>query len=142
MSSSTDDKKMPSTCDICCDIFTKQIRKPIHCKNCDLIACLSCIKIYLLSKDDINLFNPNSKTSPMFSSKFDFSICKKIYDKNPILINENIGYENNSWNLEYWRMFDMSNDSNLFHRKEQLLNTEFILQKDSWFVKNEKKLNS
>lgn len=45
-------KKMPANCDICCDKFTKQTRKPITCNNCDLIACACCIKQYILSKKE------------------------------------------------------------------------------------------
>ena len=97
-------------------------------------------KTYFLSKDEINLFNPNSKTCPMFPSTNDYEICKRIYEKNPILINENTGQESNTWNFEYWRMFDMSNDSNLFKRKEELVSTGFTLKKDNWFVRNDIKL--
>ena len=44
--------KMPTDCDICCDKFTKQTRKPIKCNNCNLIACSGCIKQYILSKKE------------------------------------------------------------------------------------------
>lgn len=44
--------KMPTDCDICCDKFTKQTRKPIKCNNCNLIACSGCIKHYILSKKE------------------------------------------------------------------------------------------
>ena len=44
--------KMPAECDICCETFTKQARKPIHCKKCNLVACACCVKNYLLSKKD------------------------------------------------------------------------------------------
>lgn len=44
------EKTMPS-CDICCEEFTSQRRKPIKClyKDCQQVACLECIKEY--SKD-------------------------------------------------------------------------------------------
>ena len=44
--------KMPTECDICCETFTKQVRKPIHCKKCNLVSCACCVKNYLLSKKD------------------------------------------------------------------------------------------
>ena len=44
--------KMPADCDICCETFTKQVRKPIQCKKCNLVACACCVKNYLLSKKD------------------------------------------------------------------------------------------
>lgn len=43
---------MPVDCDICCESFTKQIRKKINCVNCDLKVCVACVKHYLLSKKD------------------------------------------------------------------------------------------
>ena len=44
--------KMPVDCDICCEPFTKQVRKKIDCRNCDLKVCAACVKQYLLSKKD------------------------------------------------------------------------------------------
>ena len=44
--------KMPVDCDICCESFTKQVRKKIDCGNCDLKVCAACVKHYLLSKKD------------------------------------------------------------------------------------------
>ena len=44
--------KMPVDCDICCEPFTKQVRKKIDCGNCDLKVCAACVKHYLLSKKD------------------------------------------------------------------------------------------
>lgn len=50
ISNKTMSSKMPCDCDICCEPFTKQVRKPIRCGNCELIACASCVKQYLLSQ--------------------------------------------------------------------------------------------
>ena len=50
ISNTTMSSKMPCDCDICCEPFTKQVRKPIRCGNCELIACASCVKQYLLSQ--------------------------------------------------------------------------------------------
>ena len=35
-------------CPICCETYTKCIRKPITCNYCNYVSCLNCIKIYLL----------------------------------------------------------------------------------------------
>jgi len=50
ISNTTMSSKMPCDCDICCETFTKQVRKPIHCGNCELMACATCVKQYLLSQ--------------------------------------------------------------------------------------------
>ena len=34
-------------CDICCDKYTSQLRKPIECKFCNYKACTACVKNYL-----------------------------------------------------------------------------------------------
>ena len=46
--------KMPTECDICSEPFTKQLRKAIQCKKCNLVSCLQCNKRYLLEKKDLH----------------------------------------------------------------------------------------
>jgi hypothetical protein len=87
-----------------------------------------------MNNDDIALFNPNSKACPLFVKNQDYVICKKIYQNNPILIN--IKEKTNPWNIEYWGMYHMTKDSNLFHTKEFLEKRGFIKNDKSWFVKN------
>lgn len=36
-------------CAICCEVFTKQRRKPIRCNACDYVACNNCYKQFLTS---------------------------------------------------------------------------------------------
>lgn len=40
------------TCAICCDEFNNSTRKPIRCAYCQGNACLSCVKQYVMMKDD------------------------------------------------------------------------------------------
>lgn len=35
-------------CDICCDTYTAQLRKPVQCPYCDYKACAICVKKYLV----------------------------------------------------------------------------------------------
>ena len=35
-------------CSICCDTFNKSSRKPVVCNRCDVQACMSCVKRYML----------------------------------------------------------------------------------------------
>jgi hypothetical protein len=39
--------KSKTECDICCEVFTKQRRKPIVCQACDYVACNACYKTFL-----------------------------------------------------------------------------------------------
>ncbi|RJR07144.1 restriction endonuclease [Candidatus Parcubacteria bacterium] len=70
------------------------------------------LKIFTLSPEDISLINPNTQTTPIFRTKIDADLTRKIYRKVTVLINEKTG--ENSWGISFMRMFDMSNDSHLF----------------------------
>ena len=67
-----------------------------------------------LTAIDFDLINPNTHTLPIFRSKMDAELAKKIYRKVPVLIDESKGDEGNPWGVKFLRMFDMSNDSSLF----------------------------
>ena len=67
-----------------------------------------------LTYDDFVRFNPNTKTAVLVRTDADLLLCRKIYQRAPVLVDESLGDEGNPWQLRFMRMFDMSNDSNLF----------------------------
>jgi hypothetical protein len=69
-------------------------------------------RVFQLSSQDIALINPNTLTCPVFRTKADAELTKKIYQHVPILDNEKTGV--NTWGISFMRMFDMANDSHLF----------------------------
>ncbi|MCT7981343.1 Eco57I restriction-modification methylase domain-containing protein [Laspinema olomoucense] len=69
-------------------------------------------RYFLLSKDDIELINPNTLTCPIFRTQIDAEISNKIYREFPVLENEQTG--DNPWGISFMTMFHMSNDSNVF----------------------------
>jgi hypothetical protein len=69
---------------------------------------------FKLTSNDFALFNPNTLTLPIFRSKKDAELTKKIYRNAPVLINEELGEEGNPWGVSFSTMFHMSNDSSLF----------------------------
>ncbi|MFQ5455357.1 MAG: Eco57I restriction-modification methylase domain-containing protein [Nitrospirota bacterium] len=71
------------------------------------------IRRFRLSPEDIELINPNTKTTPVFRTKVDAELTKKIYQNLPVLINEKTG--ENLWDVRFMTMFHMSNDSHLFY---------------------------
>ncbi len=73
---------------------------------------------FTLSTDDFILMNPNTLTCPTFRSHRDAEISKSIYGHVPVLINEVTDL--NPWDIKYVRMFDMTNDSDLFYTKIEL----------------------
>ena len=77
---------------------------------------------FTLSPEDIALLNPNTRTCPTFRSYMDAELTKAIYRRVPVLIREGRDGEpdGNLWGIRFNRMFDMANDSHLFHTREQL----------------------
>lgn len=69
-------------------------------------------RVFKLSPSDLLLFNPNTRTVPLFRTRFDADLTSKIYLKTPVLINQS--QNQNPWNITFLRMFDMSNDSGDF----------------------------
>ncbi|MBG1268584.1 N-6 DNA methylase [Nostoc sp. WHI] len=65
-----------------------------------------------LSSAEIALINPNTLTCPIFRTRTDAELTTKIYQRVPVLENENTG--SNPWGISFLRMFDMANDSGLF----------------------------
>ncbi|MER7485673.1 DNA methyltransferase [Streptomyces sp. NPDC126497] len=76
-------------------------------------------KVFRLTPDEIALLNPNTGTCPVFRSRRDAEITLGIYRRVPVLVEEN-ARDGNPWGVSFLRMFDMSNDSHLFHTREAL----------------------
>ena len=75
---------------------------------------------FILSKEDIELINPNTKTCPIFRSQRDAELTKAIYRRVPVLINENDPENGNPWGISFKAMFHMSNDSGLFRTRQKM----------------------
>lgn len=76
-------------------------------------------RIIEIPYDTFILFNPNTLTSPSFVSNQDLALANKIYQEHSIIENERTGQ--NEWGISFSRMFDMSNDSDLFKSEEPKL---------------------
>ena len=74
---------------------------------------------------DITLINPNTRTLILVRSEYDLELCRKLYNAAPVLIKD--GAETvNLWHVQNMRMFDMTNDSDLF----ESLNQEQVVSLD------------
>ncbi|HGN0628180.1 TPA: DNA methyltransferase [Pseudomonas aeruginosa] len=73
-------------------------------------------RVFTLSPEDIERVNPNTLTCPIFQSRLDAELTKKIYRCIPVLMREarDNTPERNLWGISFMRMFDMSNDSHMF----------------------------
>ncbi len=67
-----------------------------------------------LSPTEIRAINPNTRTMPVFRSQADAELTKKIYDRIPVLVDDNKKINGNPWGNRFMRMFDMTTDSEWF----------------------------
>ena len=77
-------------------------------------------RCFPLSPDDFARVNPNTGTAPVFRTRRDAEITRRIYERHPALVDRSDGNERKAWPVRYRRMFDMTNDSHLFRTAAQL----------------------
>ena len=80
-------------------------------------------RTFELSREDIQLLKPNTQTAPIFRTRKDADITKKIYRKMVLIKNRSDPALVHPWRFSFSRMFDMANDSDLFKTWEQLEET-------------------
>jgi len=71
------------------------------------------LRHFELSSEDLRQVNPNTRTCPVFRTRADAELTKKIYQRVPVLVNERT--RENPWGIKFLTMFHMANDSGLFH---------------------------
>ena len=67
-----------------------------------------------LSEKDLRLLNPNTRTCPIFRSRTDAELTKRVYRNVPVLWDENRKAGGNPWGVRFVRMFDQTNDAEKF----------------------------
>ncbi len=85
-----------------------------------------------LSAEDLALLNPNTRTCPIFRSRRDAELTKRIYKRVPILIDESRTRGGNPWAIEYMIMFHQSFDAELFKDPEALKKLGYKLVGNRW----------
>ena len=71
------------------------------------------IRRFQLTRREISLINPNTHTVPIFRTRIDADLTTKIYQRTPVLVNENDS--TNNWGISYRQgLFHSSNDAFLF----------------------------
>ena len=78
---------------------------------------------FTLASEDFALFNPNTRTSPIFRTRRDADIARRIYLRAGVFWKEARGGEQefNSWGASFSQMLNMTSDSHLFRTREQLI---------------------
>ncbi|MFJ6568824.1 Eco57I restriction-modification methylase domain-containing protein [Streptomyces sp. NPDC091292] len=76
-------------------------------------------RVFALSPEEIALINPNTGTLPIFRTRRDADLTAAIYRRIPVLWNET-EKGGNPWGVAFKRLFDMTDDSDLFRTREEL----------------------
>jgi len=84
-------------------------------------------RVLTLTAEDFVRVNPNTGAAPIFRSQLDADITLKLYAQHPVLVKHgevsaSIGQQSDVkvWPVKCLRMFDMTNDSKLFLKTDEL----------------------
>jgi hypothetical protein len=84
-----------------------------------------------LSKDDLRLLNPNTKTCPVFRTRKDADLIKALYRSTPVLVRDD-NPNHGGWQVFYLRLVDFGDHSSELNTKEQLESGGFIQDGVKW----------
>ncbi len=76
-------------------------------------------RVVALRPEDLAIINPNTGTLPKLKSQRDADLVSGIHRRVPVLWNEQ-SRSGNPWDMVFKRLFDMTDDSDLFRSREQL----------------------
>ena len=78
-------------------------------------------RCFPLAPDDFSKVNPNTGTAPIFRTRRDADITRRIYEQHPVLVDRSHGGERRAWPVRFMQgFFNMTSDSHLFRTSAQL----------------------
>ncbi len=78
-------------------------------------------RAFTLSPDDFARVNPNTGTAPVFRTRRDADLTRRIYQRHPVLVDHSDDDEDKLWPVKYRQgLFHSQNDSDLFRTAAQL----------------------
>ena len=77
-------------------------------------------RCFPLAAADFARVNPNTGTAPVFRTRRDADITRRIYDRHPVLVDRSSDEEVRAWPVRYNTMLHMANSSHLFRTAAQL----------------------
>ena len=83
-------------------------------------------RCFPLAPSDFSRVNPNTGTAPVFRTRRDADITRRIYESHPVLVDRSAGGERKVWPVQYANIFHMTNDSYRFRTAAQLDATGFL----------------
>lgn len=92
---------------------------------------------FVLSADDLQLFNPNSGAVPLFRSRKDAELNRKMYQiVGRVFVDESEDNAGNPWGVRFCGMFHMTNDSRHFRTRAHLEGRNWRLA-GNWFTRDD-----
>ncbi|MER6141528.1 DNA methyltransferase [Streptomyces sparsogenes] len=76
-------------------------------------------RVFAMDPEDLARINPNTGTLPVFRTQRDADITASVYRRIPVLWNET-RRGGNPWGMAFKNLFNMTDDSHLFHSREWL----------------------
>ena len=105
-------------------VFTRSVKRFPRLKYCARISTWEEFnnrdRRFSLQTNTLSRVNPNTETVPLFRTQRDAELITAIYTRLPVLVDRSSGKEINAWPVKYARMFDMTNDSELFRTRKEL----------------------
>jgi hypothetical protein len=92
----------------------------------DVVELAEPNRVLALTTSDFQATNPNTGGAPIFRTKRDAEITTAIYRRQPVFVDRRSNPPKKVWPVRYVRMFDMTNDSRLFMRRDEL-------EKKGWY---------
>ena len=77
-------------------------------------------RCFPLAPADFARVNPNTGTAPVFRTRRDADITRRIYESHPVLVDRSGSDEVRVWPIRHLRQYDMTNDSHLFQSAAML----------------------
>ena len=90
-------------------------------------------RAFTLSPKDFARVNPNTGTAPVFRTRRDADLTRRIYRDHPVLVDRSGDDERRVWPVRYFNMFHMANSSHLFRTSAELQEEGFYpVQGNRW----------
>ncbi len=90
-------------------------------------------RCFPLAPADFARVNPNTGTAPVFRTRRDADITRRIYERHPVLVDRSTKKVRKAWPVRYVGMFHMTNDSHLFRTAAQLEHEGFYpVESNRW----------
>ncbi|MDO8630982.1 MAG: N-6 DNA methylase [Phycisphaerales bacterium] len=90
-----------------------------------------------LTARDLKLLNPNTRTCPIFRTRRDCEMTKRIYRNIPVLVDESRKTGGNPWAIKFVTMFHQTNDAEHFRTAQSLKDDGFRLEGNRWLRRKE-----